>query len=106
VERNAIRHARMAFFSSRWAVDSAIRTYGADPDRTKIVPLAANIDCDRTEADIERLIGVRSTDEVNLLFLGIDWLRKGGDLAVAVASELSRRGIRTGLHVVGCGPVV
>ncbi len=71
---------------------SAIRSYGADPGRTKIVPLAANIDCDRTEAEIERLIGARSTDEVNLLFLGIDWLRKGGDLAVAVASELSRRG--------------
>ena len=104
MERNAIRHARMAFYSSGWAVDSAIRSYGADPGRTKIVPLAANIDCDRTEAEIERLIGARSTDEVNLLFLGIDWLRKGGDLAVAVASELSRRGIRTILNVVGCAP--
>jgi glycosyltransferase involved in cell wall biosynthesis len=106
MERNAIGHARMAFYSSRWAVDSAVRTYGADPKRTKIVPLAANIDCDRTEADIERLIVARSTDEVNLLFVGIDWLRKGGDLAVAVASELSRRGIRTILDVVGCEPVV
>ena len=92
MERNAIRNAAMSFYSSQWAVDSAIRSYGADPLRTKIVPLAANIDCERTPSDVEQLILNCSTETVQLLFLGIDWLRKGGDLDLAVARELNARG--------------
>lgn len=104
MERNAVRNAAMSFYSSRWAVESAIRTYGADPARTEIVPLAANIDCDRTPEDIERLISGRSTETVRLLFVGIDWLRKGGDLALDVARDLNSRGTPAVLHVVGCAP--
>lgn len=104
IERNAVRNARMSFYSSKWAVDSAVRTYGADPHRTKIVPLAANINGDRTRVDVEKLISGRSTEAIQLLFLGIDWLRKGGDLALEVARELNARGTPTVLHVVGCAP--
>ena len=104
MERNAIRNAAMSFYSSQWAVDSAIRSYGADPSRTKIVPLAANIDGERTLAEVESLILNRSTETVQLLFLGIDWLRKGGDLALAVVKELNARGTPAVLHVVGCAP--
>ena len=104
MERNAVRNAAMSFYSSQWAVESATRTYGAEPARTKIVPLAANIDCDRTPEDIERLIAGRSTETVQLLFLGIDWLRKGGDLALDVARNLNARGTPTVLHLVGCAP--
>jgi glycosyltransferase involved in cell wall biosynthesis len=31
----------------------------------------------------------------------VDWIRKGGELAVKVAADLNRRGIKTRLHVVG-----
>lgn len=104
MERNAVRKASISFYSSRWAIDSAIGTYGADPERTKIVPLAANIDCNRTEVEVEKLISERSTETIQLLFLGVDWQRKGGDLALAITEELNARGKPAVLHVVGCAP--
>ncbi|HEX8299778.1 MAG TPA: glycosyltransferase family 4 protein, partial [Rubricoccaceae bacterium] len=40
----------------------------------------------------------------NLLFLGVDWYRKGGDVAVQVADALNAVGVPTTLTVVGCTP--
>jgi glycosyltransferase involved in cell wall biosynthesis len=37
------------------------------------------------------------------LFLGYDWKRKGGDIAVGVTRELNRMGLPTELHIVGPG---
>lgn len=39
-----------------------------------------------------------------LLFLGVDWTRKGGELAFEIAGELNRQGLKTELTVVGCTP--
>ena len=44
----------------------------------------------------------RGTDICRLLFLGVDWHRKGGDIALAVAELLNQKGIRTELDIVGC----
>jgi glycosyltransferase involved in cell wall biosynthesis len=41
---------------------------------------------------------------MRLLFMGIDWRRKGGDVAVAVTREINRRGIAARLTIVGCQP--
>jgi glycosyltransferase involved in cell wall biosynthesis len=40
------------------------------------------------------------------LFLGVDWFRKGGDVALKVAEELNKLGLNTELTVVGCQPIV
>ena len=39
-----------------------------------------------------------------LLFVGVDWHRKGGEKALAVTSALIQRGLNAELHVVGCVP--
>jgi glycosyltransferase involved in cell wall biosynthesis len=41
---------------------------------------------------------------MKLFFLGGDWYRKGGDIAVAVAAEVIALGIPVELHVAGCIP--
>jgi glycosyltransferase involved in cell wall biosynthesis len=41
-----------------------------------------------------------------LLFLGIDWFRKGGNVALEVAKKLNNSGLNTELTVVGCQPIV
>jgi glycosyltransferase involved in cell wall biosynthesis len=40
------------------------------------------------------------------LFLGVDWERKGGDIALQVAEQLNDLGLDTELTVVGCEPIV
>ncbi|MEJ2036879.1 MAG: glycosyltransferase family 4 protein, partial [Maritimibacter sp.] len=42
---------------------------------------------------------------VNLLFVGIDWERKGGDIAVAALDELRALGVNAVLTIVGRCPV-
>jgi glycosyltransferase involved in cell wall biosynthesis len=101
LEKQALDNSSMAIYSSEWAARSAIEVYNADPGKIKIVPFGANIESNRDYNDIKDIVSKRSRNECNLLFIGVDWLRKGGELAVKIATELNRRGINTKLHVVG-----
>lgn len=103
-EQLALSKCQLAIFSSDWAADTAIRHYDVDPKKVKVVPFGANIDCNRGADAIRRIVSAKSLDTCKLLFVGVDWLRKGGDIALAVAQGLNRRGLRTELHIVGCHP--
>lgn len=103
-EQLALAKCRLAIYSSEWAAKTAIENYEVDPAKVKVVPFGANVDCNRSAGDIQALIAARGADVCRLLFVGVDWLRKGGDIALQVASQLNQRGIPTELHVVGCEP--
>ncbi|MBI5799936.1 MAG: glycosyltransferase family 4 protein [Verrucomicrobia bacterium] len=104
LERRALQRADMVFYACDWARDAAISQYGADPEKVKVIPFGANIQCNRTASDVERLITARPTDRCNLLFLGKIWARKGGDTAVAVAEALNQSGLPTTLTLIGSQP--
>ena len=72
----------------------------------KVVPFGANIDCDRNVQDINAIIDNKNKEICKLLFVGVEWFRKGGDVALRVAELLNRRGIKTVLDLVGCNPPV
>lgn len=103
-ERLALEKCCLAVYSSDWAANSAIEYYGVDPQKIRVVPFGANIVCNRTLKDILFSIEQRAHDCCHLLFIGGEWDRKGGDLAVQVAASLNARGIPAELHVVGCQP--
>ena len=104
MEQSALSKCRLAIYSSEWAANSAIQNYDVDPAKVKVVPFGPNIKCDRNVGDIIRIVENKSFDTCKLLFLGVDWNRKGGDTALAVANRLNQRRIRTELHVAGCTP--
>jgi glycosyltransferase involved in cell wall biosynthesis len=106
MEQRALEKCRMAVFSSDWAVQTAIDGYEVDSNKLRVVPLGANLDCDRTPETVAQLIDGRSRTRCDLLFLGIDWQRKGGDVAYAVAKKLNGVGLETTLTIVGCMPDV
>lgn len=94
LEGTVIRGAALSLYASDWAADSARQHYGAA--HAHAVPFGANLDAPPPDADPPR-------DGVcRLLFVGVDWVRKGGDLAHALLCELQARGVRAELHVVGC----
>ncbi|MBC8207545.1 MAG: glycosyltransferase, partial [Kiritimatiellaeota bacterium] len=103
-DKLALARSKLGIYSSEWAAETACANYGVGNDRVAVVPLGANIECNRTQKDIDEIIRNKSRGSCELLLLGVNWVRKGGDLAVAVAEELNRRGIETILHVVGCQP--
>jgi glycosyltransferase involved in cell wall biosynthesis len=104
MEQLALSKCCMAIYSSEWAANTAIQNYDVDPAKVKIIPFGANVDCDRTLEDINIIIKNKDFSVCKLLFIGVDWLRKGGNVALEVADLLNQRGIKTELHVVGCDP--
>jgi glycosyltransferase involved in cell wall biosynthesis len=105
-EKAALQRCSLAVYSSDWAAQTAIDHYGADPSKVKVVPYGPNFDRGPGLDDVRRMIDARPTDTCRLLFIGVDWYRKGGDLALEVARRLNESGLRTELTAVGCRPLL
>jgi len=100
LEQRAISKARQLIYPSEWAANSAIRDYGAPPEKVHIIPFGATMDRISPPA-AER---AKQDQSCNLLFVGREWQRKGGDLAVAALEKLAEYGLRAQLTIVGCQP--
>ena len=101
LEQQALQTSSLAIYSSDWAAKTAIENYDVDPSKIKIVPFGANIDCNRDLVEIKSIVSARSSKECHLLFLGVDWNRKGGDMAIKVADKLNKMGLKTILNIAG-----
>lgn len=104
MEREALTKCALIIFASDWAASTAIEYYDVDPRKVKVVPFGANIHDSITIEEIKNNAQKKQFDPLKLLFVGVDWQRKGGDKAVNVAGLLNERGIRTELHIAGCSP--
>lgn len=94
----------LIIFASDWSLNEAKKHYLIDPKKLVSIPFGANLECDRTLPEIETLIDSKSRDICKLLFIGVDWERKGGDVALKVVELLNKKGVQTELHIVGCDP--
>jgi glycosyltransferase involved in cell wall biosynthesis len=104
MEQAALSNCRLVIYASEWAAKTAIENYEVDDKKIKVVAFGANIDCAPSISELQKLLAIRSAGVFKLLFVGVDWERKGGDQAFTVASMLNERGLTTELHVVGCEP--
>jgi glycosyltransferase involved in cell wall biosynthesis len=106
-ERLALEKCRYACYMSDWAADAALATYGREfESKIKVIPIGANMETTPAAGEIEQAIQTRERGKCNLLFVGVEWERKGGAIAVAVAGELQKRGVSVRLDMVGCVPPV
>jgi len=101
LERAAIRKSDLLIYPSQWAARSAIEDYGAEPARVAVAAYGANM---HDVPDRARALAPRRADRLELLFVGVDWARKGGDIAVAALAALRAMGLEARLTVVGCVP--
>jgi len=106
MEQSALSRSKLAIYSSPWAAKSAVDNYQVENSKVAVVPYGANVADDRTIEDIRRLVDSRPSGSCRLLFVGVEWRRKGGDTAFRVARELNDRGLKTQLTVVGCKPLL
>ncbi|HVJ45658.1 MAG TPA: glycosyltransferase family 4 protein [Luteolibacter sp.] len=102
VDEQALKNSSLAIYTSDWAAKTAIDHYGADPAKVKVVPYGANVTSRRTDHDVAGFLERRKGEVIRLLFVGVDWERKGGPIALEAAKELNARGLKTELHIVGC----
>lgn len=104
LDKLAMKNCRLVIFSSDWAAQLAIKTYKVDPAKVKVVPTGANLEFNKTPDEINSIIRSKSSKICKLLFCGVNWARKGGDIALEVAKQLNDSGIATELTIVGCQP--
>ena len=100
----ALRRSRLAIYSSAWAAKSAIYAHDGDPAKIQVIPFGANLESALTDAELETLISERQATPWRFLLIGVDWIRKGADIALEVVGELNRRGFPSELVVAGCRP--
>ncbi len=97
----ALKKASAVIYSSAWAARSAIEDYGADPKKIHVVPFGANLD---EVPSREVVLAREKSEQCRLLFLGVDWVRKGGDIAFETLLKLEELGVQAELIVCGCTP--
>jgi glycosyltransferase involved in cell wall biosynthesis len=103
-EQHALDRCRRVIFSSEWAAREAQRHYRLSPAKIAVVPFGSNIDPAPRREDVQAAIRQRCTCACHLFFVGVDWQRKGADLAIAVTEGLRNAGIPAELTIVGCPP--
>jgi glycosyltransferase involved in cell wall biosynthesis len=104
-EEAALNNCAFAAYSSEWAARSARQL--TDPQKIQVLPFGASFEIHHTRTDVEQWARQRRQERsgrCELLFIGVDWSRKGGAIAVEAAKILNEVGISTTLTVVGCQP--
>jgi len=101
MEGLSIQKSKQLVYPSQWAARSAVEDYKADNLIVNVVPFGANLDDEPS-----RLQALRcpERDRCRLLFVGVNWDQKGGDIAFETLLELRRLGISAELTIVGCRP--
>jgi glycosyltransferase involved in cell wall biosynthesis len=100
----ALTKAQHVIYPSQWAADSAIGDYGVAPSKVSIIPFGANLEQPPTAAQVWASRQTNPMEPCRLLFIGIDWRRKGGEIAFQTLLDLRQRGINAELVVVGTVP--
>lgn len=104
-EETALRNCRIAAYASSWALENARRF--ADSSKLRVLPFGSSLPVHHTAQDVARFAAAKRSSrrkQCELLFVGVDWERKGGAIAVEAARLLNEAGVETKLRVVGSQP--
>ncbi|MFL5617698.1 MAG: glycosyltransferase family 4 protein [Gemmatimonadaceae bacterium] len=102
--RRAAQNVRLAMYASEWAAEGARAAYGLPVDRVAVVPFGANLETLPSTDEVHSAIAARPRTRCRMLWVGVDWERKRGDLVVEIAQRIEAHGIPVDLTVVGCRP--
>lgn len=100
IEQQAINKSKYCIVSSEWAKKSMINDYRANPDKVKIIPFGANFDLLPSNKEIDYSIPI----QWKILFVGVYWKNKGGEIAYNAFKILLEQGYNVSLTVLGCIP--
>ena len=76
IEQKGIQKAKFLTYPSIWAKSYVEQNY-INKATTKVIPFGANINQEYIYFEPKT---ISKTEEINLLFLGVDWYRKGGEI--------------------------
>lgn len=101
IERTALEKAIAVVLTADWAKQSAVNDYNINPAKIHVLPSPPNWDI---LPDKDRVMRKKNAGMCTLLFVGVDWQRKGGDIATTAVETMIQVGIPSRLTVCGCIP--
>ena len=100
IETRALQNSDLIVMPSRWAALSVTGDYGIDTGKVFVTPYGVNM---HPVATREQALRDR-TGPLNLLFVGVNWERKGGPIFMDALAHLRGMGVPVTATIVGCVP--
>ena len=102
LDQKAFDNAAHCMLTSDWARQSAMNDYHIPENKITVQPLGANLDLIPSVLELKK----EKNKICQLLFLGVDWDRKGGQIALDTFYTLQKNGMQVQLKIIGCQPPV
>ena len=102
IDKNCFKNSTHCMVASTWVKQSAMLDYGIAENKISVVPFGANID----RIPLRNELKNKKNKVCQLLFLGVEWERKGGQVALDTFFSLQKSGVPVQLTIVGCIPPV
>lgn len=96
IEQLTARNSSHIIVSSDWAKKAFVECYSTPKEKVSVIEFGANIDEIESDQNNYKVKGI-----LNILFLGVEWKRKGGGVAVESVKKLNESGIEAHLYIVG-----
>ena len=96
--KKAFRRADLIIASSDWCKSEAVKHCGVATDKILVAEFGANLE----DKDIPILMhNYIEGEQLNVYWSGVNWERKGGDIAYDTCIELRKRNIDVQFHITG-----
>jgi len=101
LEYKAISNSYRCLYYSNWAAQSAMKHYGADPEKVTVIGQGPYLGL-LPDSPADEMREAPPGNECHLLLVGVDWERKGCNIAVDALTALRGMGIEAYLNICGC----
>jgi glycosyltransferase involved in cell wall biosynthesis len=95
IELESLKKVKFHISSSDWRQNSVINHYNISDHKCFVLEYGPCIEIETLSKDFYK------EETLHLLFMAVEWNRKGGDIAVETCNILNSKGIKTILHIVG-----
>ena len=106
LEERSLNNVDKIIYSSEWAKNSSVEAYGISEAKIHVIPFGLNLDRITNIAEVFERIKIRSENyKLKLIFIGRNWIRKGGNIAYKTMLNLRKNhNFDAYLTVIGCLP--
>ncbi|KRN12943.1 glycosyl transferase group 1 [Fructilactobacillus fructivorans] len=85
MDQTTLDKSALILMASEWAKNDAVQTYGINESKVKVLPFGANLPDQFVPHQLE------ADDKVKLLFVGVEWERKGMDVICSMMDKLNEK---------------
>jgi glycosyltransferase involved in cell wall biosynthesis len=106
LEQRGLDACEEVVFSSQWAADVALENYNLRADKVHVITYGANLLSSPSRFELETILDSRVDKPLTAVLVGVDWNRKGVELAIQAITQLRDWSFDVQLKVIGCSPPV